>query len=221
MKKNLERVITVTSSKGGVGKTIFLLNIAGIMVKMNKKVLIIDADLSGGSISVNLDLNPKKTIFNITDDKFANNYSSYNEYITKYLPNLDIIASCKDPRNALKIEINDIISVIEEAKQNYDIILIDTSHGLHENNIKLLDKSDTVLYMMTNDLMDIKNTKSYIEVVSKVLGSKLKVILNNSRDINLNYFSNYEIRKVINKNIDYTLDKSLYIKNHTSFIIEG
>lgn len=221
MKKKIERVITVTSGKGGVGKTVFLLNLAGVYAKASKKVLIIDADLLGGTISVNLDLKPVKTIFNVTDDKFTNIYSSYKNYLTSYLPNIDVLASCNDPRNAVKIKIDDIISFIEEAKIDYDIILIDTSYGISKDNIKILDNSDIVLYIMTNDLMDIKNTKSYLEVIKKVLGDKLKIVLNNSRDINLNYFSIYEIRKSINQNIDYTLDKSLYIKNITSFLIEG
>lgn len=221
MKKKLERIITVTSGKGGVGKTIFLLNMAGIYSKLDKKVLIVDADLLSGTISVNLDIKPVKTIFNITDDKFANNYSSYKDYLTTYLPNIDILASCNDPRNAIKTKIDDVISFIEEAKIDYDIVLIDTTYGLSKENIKLLDISDKVLYLLTNDLMDIKSSKSYIEVVKKSLGDKLKIILNNSRDINLNYFSTYEIRKAINQNIDYTLDKSLYIKNITSFLIEG
>ena len=221
MKKKLERVITVTSGKGGVGKTIFLLNLAGIYYKNAKKILIVDADLLNGSISVNLDLNPIKSIFNVTDDKFANNYSSYKNYLTSYLPNMDILASCNDPRNAIKTKIEEVIEFIEEAKHDYDIVLIDTSYGLSKNNIKLLDISDTVLYVMTNDLMDIKSSKSYIEIVKKILDTKLKIVLNNSRDINLNYFSTYEIRKTINQNIDYTLDKTLYIKNITSFLIEG
>lgn len=219
--KRLNKVVTITSGKGGVGKTIFLLNLAGIISKLNKKILIIDCDFLGGSIALNLNLNAKKDIFNISDDKFGNIYKSYDKYLTPYQPNIDIVSTCIDPRNAIRIDIDSIISYINEAKEYYDIILIDTSHGLTKNNIKLLDNSNIVLYMITNDLMDIKNSKNYLEVINRVGYDKLKVILNNSRDINLNYFSNYEIKKIIDRNIDYTLDKSLYIKNITSFLIEG
>jgi len=219
--KRLQKVITITSSKGGVGKTIFLLNLAGIISKLDKKVLVIDCDFADGSIGLNLNLNSKKDIFNISDDMFGNNYKDYKDYLTAYQPNIDVIPACKDPRNALKIDIDSILGYIEEAKEDYDIILIDTTHGLTENNIKILDKSDVVLYMITNDLMDIKNSKNYLEIMNDINYDKLKVILNNSRDINLNYFSSFEIKKAINRNIDYTLDRSLYIKNITSFLIEG
>ncbi len=219
--KRLNKVVTITSSKGGVGKTIFLLNLAGIISKLNKKVLIVDCDLLGGSIALNLNLTARKDIFNISDDKFGNIYKDYKTYLTPYQPNIDIISTCIDPRNAIRVDIDSIISYINEAKIDYDIVFIDTSHGLTKNNIKLLDNSDMVLYMLTNDLMDIKNSKNYLEVINRIGYDKLKVVLNNSRDINLNYFSNYEIKKVIDRNIDYTLDKTLYIKNITSFLMEG
>ena len=217
----LKKIITVTSSKGGVGKTIFLLNIAGILSKQNKKVLVIDCDLLGGGVAVDLNITPNKNIFNISDDILGNHYTDYKNYIESYQPNLDIIASCKDPRNALKIEFDTIISFIENVKDNYDVILIDTSHGLTKENIMLIDKSDVVLYLMTNDIMDIKNTRAYFEILNSFKINNIKVVLNNARDINLNYFSNYEIKKAINNNIDYTIDKSLFIKNITSFLLEG
>ena len=219
--RRFSKVITITSSKGGVGKTIFLLNLAGILSKLDKKVLIVDCDFLGGAISVNLNLSYKKDIFNISDDMFGNTYESYKEYLTPYQPNIDIIASCKDPRNAIKIDIDNVLNFINEAKVDYDIVLIDTSHGLNINNIKILDKTDMILYMMTNDIMDIKNTRNYLEIVENVKKDKVRVILNNSRDVNLNYFSSYDIKRGINRNIDYTIDKSFYIKNITSFLLDG
>ena len=219
--KKQKKVITITSAKGGVGKTIFLLNLAGIISKLNKKVLIVDCDFLGGAISLNLNTTCFNTVFNISDDMFGNNYEDYKKYVTPYQPNIDIVGSCKDPRYAIKIDVDSILSFIEEAKNNYDVVLIDTTHGLNIENIKILDKSDVILFMLTNDIMDLKNSKNYLDIMELVDIKNLKVILNNSRDINLNYFSNYEIKKAINRNIDYTLDKTLYIKNITSFLLEG
>lgn len=222
MGKYLEKVITITSGKGGVGKTIFMLNLAGILVKLEKRVLIIDCDFLGGGVTVDLNLRPKKTVFNISDSLLGNYYDNYKEYITRYLPNLDVVASVKDPRFANKIDIKTILSFIEDARTNYDFILIDTTSGLTMDNLNLITKSDCVLYIMNNDIMDIKNTANYFEVMNTLEeNNKYRIILNNSRDVNLNYFSNYEIKKAIDRNIDYSIDKSLYIKNITAFLIEG
>lgn len=215
------KIITVTSAKGGVGKTIFLLNLAGIFSRMKQKVLIVDCDLVGGAVALDLNLNPIKNIFHISDDIFNNRYQNYTDYLTSYQDNIDIVASCKDPKQALKIDMNYIMMFLKQVKNEYDIILVDTTHGFTKENINILDKSDIILYMMTNDIMDIKNTKSYMEVMNDIEMDHIKIILNNSRDINLNYFSKYDIRSMIGKNIDYSLDRSLYIKNITSFLIEG
>ena len=215
------KIITFTSAKGGVGKTIFLLNLAGIFSRMKQKVLIVDCDLVGGAVALDLNLNPIKNIFHISDDIFNNRYQNYTDYLTSYQDNIDIVASCKDPKQALKIDMNYIMMFLKQVKNEYDIILVDTTHGFTKENINILDKSDIILYMMTNDIMDIKNTKSYMEVMNDIEMDHIKIILNNSRDINLNYFSKYDIRSMIGRNIDYSLDRSLYIKNITSFLIEG
>lgn len=215
------KIITVTSAKGGVGKTIFLLNLAGIFSRMKQKVLIVDCDLVGGAVALDLNLNPIKNIFHISDDIFNNRYQNYTDYLTSYQDNIDIVSSCKDPKQALKIDMNYIMMFLKQVKNEYDIILVDTTHGFTKENINILDKSDIILYMMTNDIMDIKNTKSYMEVMNDIEMDHIKIILNNSRDINLNYFSKYDIRSMIGRNIDYSLDRSLYIKNITSFLIEG
>lgn len=221
MEKKKGKIITVTSSKGGVGKTIFLQNLAGIFAKMDQKVLIMDCDFVGGSIALNLDLNPKKNIFHVSDDLANNRYRGYINYITPYHKNIDVVAACKDPRQAFKIDIDYIMAFLGEAKNYYDIVLIDTTHGLAKDNIMILDKSDIILYIMTNDLMDMKNTKAFMDVMASIEMDNVKVVLNNSRDIGLNYFSKYDIRSMIGKNIDYSLDRSLYIKNITSFLLEG
>lgn len=221
MEKRKGKIITVTSSKGGVGKTIFLSNLAGIIAKMKQKVLLVDCDFIGGAIALNLNLEPKKNIFHISNDLANNRYRGYQDYVTSYQDNIDVIAACKDPRQALKIDIEYIMMFLEEIKNYYDVVFVDTTHGLTRDNIMILDKTDIVLYVMTNDLMDMKNTKSFMEVMTSIKMENIKIVLNNSRDIGLNYFSKYDIRSMIGKNIDYTLDSSLYIKNITSFLMEG
>ena len=60
---NKGRVITITSRKGGVGKSTTLLNLAGIYSNLEKKVLILDFDLTSGSIAISLNLETDKTIY--------------------------------------------------------------------------------------------------------------------------------------------------------------
>ena len=96
-------VITVTSVKGGVGKTTTVLNLAGIYASDNKKVLIIDMDLYSSSISLSLDLDPINDIYILTDDMNNNRCTDIDKYITKYNDQIDIIAGPKDIRQSSRV----------------------------------------------------------------------------------------------------------------------
>lgn len=222
MKNDKGKIITVTSTKGGVGKTIITLNLAGIYSKLGYKVLVIDFDLYGGSIATYLNSNNEKTIFNLVEDLTYNRYESLDDYTFKYNDNISIISSVKDPRSASKISSKYIPLVLNNAIYKYDIILIDTSHILNEINIVTLDNSDTILYVLSNDVFDLKNTKSFMSIIKDVgYSDNCYVVLNQSIDPNKNYFSLYDIRNIIKKNIDFTISKSMYIKNIDKYIMDG
>ena len=68
------KIITITSTKGGVGKTITTLNLAGIYSNMGLKTLIIDLDIYGGNIATFVNSTLDRTIFNFIDD-MLNTYS--------------------------------------------------------------------------------------------------------------------------------------------------
>ena len=59
------------------------------------------------------------------------------------------------------------------------------------------------------------------DVFKDIEKSNVKVLLNNSFSLDKGYFSLFDIKNVIKKNIDYTLDKSMYIKNIDKYIMDG
>ena len=215
------KVIVLTSSKGGVGKTVLALNLAGIYYELGKKVLIIDMDITQGTVALNLNVKGNNSLYTLTEDLLNNRFDKLSNYIIKYNDNIEIIQAPKDPRDSLKIDSRTFESVISLAKNDYDIILVDTASGFDKNNIIIMDEADKILYVMNNDFMDIKNTKSFMAIIKETNLENIKIVLNNSRDLNLNYFSNFDIRNIIKKNIDYTISDSFYIKNITKYILEG
>ena len=61
------KIISVTSVKGGVGKTTMAINLAGIYYREKKRVLIIDADFYSGGVSTWLDIRNQKDIYILLD----------------------------------------------------------------------------------------------------------------------------------------------------------
>ena len=221
MKDNKGKIITVTSTKGGVGKTIFTLNLAGMYHLLGYKTLVIDLDLYGGALATYLDSKNDKTIFNLASDLANNRYEKMADYLYTYNENIDIIAAPKDPRMASKVEAKYIPVILNNVVYKYDVILIDTKDSLDEVNITALDNSDNILYMLTNNTFDLKNAHSFISIMQDVGYKNYYTLLNESVYLNQNYYSLYDIREIINNNIDFTISKSMHIKNIDKFILEG
>ena len=144
------KVISVSSVKGGVGKTTMTLNLAGIYCELGKKVLIIDMDLYSGGIAVSLNVSNKKDVFMLVDSMSSNRFTELRNYVTTYNKYIDVLPSPRDPREASKIESKYIPLILDIAKKEYDVILVDTSHVLDEINLTVLDYSYMSLFIITN-----------------------------------------------------------------------
>ena len=188
---------------------------------MDKKVLVIDLDLNSGGIAVSLNVDIKKTIFNAYEDMTNNKFNSIDEYTCKYNENISVLASVKDPRNAIKIDSKYIGLIITSAIYKYDVILIDTSHNLSPVSLTALDKSDNILFLVTNDPVDLKNARSMIAIFEDTEKDNYKLVYNSSKDTGKDYFSLFDIKSIIKHNIDYTIDNTFYIRDIDKYVIDG
>ena len=215
------KIITISSVKGGVGKTTMTLNLAGIYCELNKRVLIIDLDLYSGGIAASLNVKNKKDIYTMIDSMANNRFTELKKYVTTYNKNIDVLACPKDPRMGAKVSGRYITVIFDLAKKDYDVVLVDTYHILDEINLTALDYSYMTLFIITNDIVDLKNMKSLISIFKDTDKKNYLILLNNSRDIGKDYLSLYDIRTIIKNNIDYTLSKNYYIKNIDKYTISG
>ncbi len=221
MRKKTGKSICVFSGKGGVGKTVFTLNLAGIYQSIGKKVLIMDLDLSSGGISLATNKPYDKNIYNLVDDYNNNRFRNFQDYVTKYNDSIDILASPKDPRQASKIDSKYIEIAIDKAEYLYDVVLIDTNHNLNEINLVILDEVSSILFVMTNDPLDLKNMKSLLSIFRDLKKENYKIVLNNARDPMKKYFTLFDMKNIMKANIDYVVSEEFYVKNMDSYIMNG
>ena len=67
-----------------------------------------------------------------------------------------------------------------------------------------------ILFIVTNDLLDLKNTKSVMSIFKDAENKDYK-----------NYYTDYDIKFIIKSGVDYTLSSSFYIKNVDNYISKG
>lgn len=221
MEMRKSTIISVTSVKGGSGKTINLLNLAGVYHKMGKKVLIIDLDLYSGDVSAILNANNSKDIYNIFEDITNNNFKSIDNYIVNYNNSIDIIAAPKDPRYASKVNGNLISVILTKSENMYDVILIDTNHVLNVNNLIAFDKSSYILYVINNNSMNLKSMKTMVSIFNNIGKNNYKILLYEATNSIRGFYSELDIKTILKRNVDYTIPNTFFIKNIDKYILNG
>ncbi len=214
-------VITVTSVKGGTGKSTTVLNLAGVLSLRKQKTLILDLDLYSGAIAPSLNIDITTDLYRLINDMYMNRFDNIENYVCSYNEYIDIIPAPKDPRLANKIKNKYLSLVIKKASTRYDFILIDTTHSLSDINLLALDNSDLILYLVTNNLVDLKSMRSMVSIYKDMNKNNYRIIMNNSIDKNRSCFTNYDINNILGDNIDYTISSNFYQRNIDQYVIDG
>ena len=107
------------------------------------------------------------------------------------------------------------------SKHLFDVILIDTSHILNKLNLVIYDNSDTILNIMSNDPVDLVNTKNFVNIATDIEFPDLRILLNESNSQEEKYFSTYDIREFLNYNISYKLGREFYVKTIDKYVLDG
>jgi len=181
------KVISVFSTKGGVGKTTIATNLAvAISASTNKKVALLDFDLQFGDVAISLNLYVKNTITELIKDISNLEYENdlIEEYMLTHYSGVKVLAAPIKPENAEYVNAEHIKKIIAILKGRYDYIIIDTAQGFDDTVITALDESDTILYVSALDLPSIKNTKNGLEVMKTLNYSseKVRVVVNKSNE---------------------------------------
>ena len=130
----LVRVLSVSSGKGGVGKSSIVVNLAVAFAQLGKKVLIMDADLGLANIDVLLGLTPKENIAHVLEGK-----RQLREVIINGPGGVRIMPASSGVQQLTRLTDEQkllMLEMLDELESEIDIFLVDTGAGI----------SDTVLY---------------------------------------------------------------------------
>ncbi len=139
------KLIVVTSTISGEGKTFFAMNLAGILAFSNKKVIVIDLDMRKPKIHQSFDVKNKKGISTILSgiDKAGECIQSSK------VKNLDFITAGPIPPNPSELILNqNMKDLIAWLKKEYDFIIIDTPPvGVVTDGMNCLLMADYPVYL--------------------------------------------------------------------------
>lgn len=178
-------VITVFSTKGGVGKTTIASNLAvGIARSTKKRVALIDLDLQFGDIAIMLNVSVKNTISDLIKDINQLDRELMEDYLVTHFSGVRVLPAPIKPEYAEYITASHLERIVNVLKENYHYIIIDSSASFHETVLSALDQSDKILFVSTLDLPTIKNVKSGLDIMETLHypKEKIKIILNKASE---------------------------------------
>ncbi len=172
------QVISITSGKGGVGKTSFTVNLAYHLHKLGKNVLIFDADLALANIDILLGEKPKYNLLHfLTGEKTINEIIYTSKYGIKFIP----AASGFEELANLSLEKQlYLLNSLQEIYYSFDIMLIDTSAGISDSVINFCLASDKTIVLTTPDPTALADSYAISRVLLsyKPLDMELGVVVN-------------------------------------------
>lgn len=167
----MSKIISIVNQKGGVGKTTTAYSLAYLLAKDGYKVLAVDLDpqanLSISFLDNNLDECKAYNFLNLERKNSKNEIISVSERI-------DLIPSNIELEMANTILISKISresylkKALDEIKQNYDYIIIDTSPSLSMLTINALVASDEVIIPAKAEFFSLKGIEFLLDAINEI-----------------------------------------------------
>ncbi len=213
----IARVISITSGKGGVGKTNLTVNLALALANFGQKVLIIDADLGMANVDVILGCTTKFNIMHLLDGEHE-----LADVVVTGPRNIIIMpggSGITQLANLTELQLQKIINEITRFDQLVDFILIDTGAGLSRNVLNFMLASDEVIIVTTPEPTAITDAYAIMKAYATSNGSGiLKLVVN--RVVNQEEADSVidKLKKVVSKFLKLNIANLGYIPEDLNLI---
>lgn len=176
------RIITVTSGKGGVGKSNFTLNFALTLQARGYKVLIFDADIGLANIDVLMGVSSKYNLYHLLKRQ-----KTIWEIIQKGPGDLEFIAGGSGFNDLLRLtedELDYFAGQVSLLSGYADFIIFDTGAGLSKETLKFILAAEETIVVTTPEPTSITDAYAIIKMVNS-MGHKVpfKLVINRVTDL--------------------------------------
>ncbi len=180
LKVSKPKVITITSGKGGVGKSNIVVNLGIALQKMGKKVMIFDADIGMGNDDVLMGFLPKYNVFDIIyRDKEINDVVINGPFGVKLLPAGSGVNQIEDLTEEQREKFLKKIQCVDDV----DYIFMDTGAGINRSVLAFAACAEELIIVTTPEPTSLTDAYSLLKAVSYFkLKSKANVIVNRALD---------------------------------------
>ena len=177
------QVVTIFGAKGGIGRTTMATNLATSIARLNHTVALVDLDTHLGDVALFLNLKPERTLGDLQAVMDKLEPDLIQPFLSVHDSGVRVLAAPFRPEEGEHLQPADVGKILRVLSEGYDYVVVDTPRDLNDNVIALLDMSDLVCLLTTNELACLKSTRVYLDVMRgwEYGSHKLKLVVNQSQ----------------------------------------
>jgi pilus assembly protein CpaE len=178
------KVITVYSPKGGTGCTTVAVNLALALNNEDTRAVLVDANLQFGDVAIFVNEQGKNTILELAPRVDELEKETVEDILIKHTPSgLRILAAPQRPEMADQVTTDQFTKVVQYMQNMFAYVVVDTSHILSDIVLSMLDISDAIVLLTTQEIPAIKNARLFLDLLHNMgLGKERVVFAMNKYD---------------------------------------
>jgi septum site-determining protein MinD len=169
-------VVTVTSGKGGVGKTTATANIGVALAKLNQRVVLIDADIGLRNLDIVMGLE-NRIVYDLVDVVEGRCKLRQAMIKHKQVPELYLIPAAQT-RDKTAVSPADMIQLTDQLRAEFDFIIIDCPAGIERGFRNAVAPADEVLIVTNPEVSAVRDADRIIGLLEAENKGPAKLILN-------------------------------------------
>jgi septum site-determining protein MinD len=170
------KVITITSGKGGVGKTTVTANLAAALAMLGKKVVALDADIGLRNLDVVMGLE-NRIVYDLVDVVEGRCRLRQAMIKDKRQPELYLIPAAQT-RDKMAVSPSDMILVCDQLRQEMDYVIIDSPAGIERGFRNAIAPADQILIVTNPEVSAVRDADRIIGLVEAEEKGPAKLIIN-------------------------------------------
>jgi len=176
------RIITLFSTKGGVGKTFIASNLAvSLSHHQNKSVCLLDMDLYAiGDMARILGVNPKYCLVNLISQIKKNPDTIMDDFLISAPAGVRFIPAVLKPQQSPHLNNESVKDIFNRLMGHFDFIIVDAGKNFSEILMTVLNRSNLIILVVTPDILSIYQTRWILDTLQSLHFplKMIKIILN-------------------------------------------
>jgi flagellar biosynthesis protein FlhG len=177
------RIITVSSGKGGVGKTNIAINLALAYAELGKRVVVMDADLGLANVNVVLGIIPKYNLYHL-----IRRQKTMKDIIQDTRYGIQIVAGASGFSKIANLSEDERDKFVAELQElsSADVLIVDTGAGVSNNVLSFIAAADDVIIVTTPEPTAITDAYGIIKIIATEIDNLrlgLKLVINRVKSV--------------------------------------